>query len=86
MMLKNPVRFSLDKENIYHFGLDHLEIYATFLPDHLLAGLDFDNSNYAELESYVIVKHEVRKYECKYEFIHDGLPLFAYYVGEKKES
>lgn len=49
--------FSLDKEKIYHFGLDHLEVYASFLFPYLFEGLDFENSNYAEFWEYTIVKH-----------------------------
>lgn len=83
-MTQKLKEFSLDKEKIYHFGLDHLEVYASFLFPYLFEGLDFENSNYAEFWEYTIVKHEVQRYEYKIEFIHESIPLFAYYIWQDR--
>lgn len=66
--------------NIIHFGLDHLEIYWTFqFEKQLFDKLDFDNSNYWEIEDYSFTKNEVPKYKYKIIFTKDNYSLFAYY-------
>ena len=67
-------------ENIIHFGLDHLEIFWTFkFESDMFEKLDFDNSNYWELEDYSFTKNEVPKYKYKIIFTKDNYSLFAYY-------
>lgn len=67
-------------KNIIHFGLDHLEIFWTFLfENEMFEKLDFDNSNYWELEDYSFTKNEVPKYKYKIIFTKDNYSLFAYY-------
>ncbi len=67
-------------DNIIHFGLDHLEIFWTFnYEEELFNKLDFDNSNYWELEDYSFTKNEVPKYKYKIIFTKDNYSLFAYY-------
>ena len=78
-----------DLENIIHyFGLDHLEVYGTFKDETLFDKLDFDNSNYSELDEYKITKNEVNKYKYKIIFTKWEYSLFSYYKwipkGEKQ--
>ncbi len=73
---------------IHHFGLDHLEVFWTFKDETIFEKLDFDNSNYSELDEYKVTKHEVYKYKYKMVFTKDDYTLFAYYKwlpkGEKQ--
>lgn len=71
----------LNIENeIYHFWLDHLEVYGTFKEEkELFDNLDFDNSNYWELDDYTFTKNEVKKFIYKIIFSKDNYSLFAYY-------
>ena len=66
-------------KNTIHFGLDHLEIYGTCKMDDLFEKLDFDNSNYWEIEDYSFTKNEVPKYKYKIIFTKDNYSLFSYY-------
>lgn len=66
---------------IHHFGLDHLEVFATFKDETIFEKLDFDNSNYSELDEYTVTKHEVYKYRYKIVFTRWDYTLFAYYKG-----
>ena len=67
------------EESIHHFGLDHLEVFWTFKDETLFDKLDFDNSNYSELDEYKITKNEVPKYKYKIIFTKGEYSLFAYY-------
>jgi len=70
----------LNIENeIIHFWLDHLEVYWIFKGEVLFDTLDFDNSNYSELDEYKITKNEVPRYKYKIIFTKDNYSLFAYY-------
>lgn len=73
-------------KDIYHLGLDELEIYATFLLPEVFEWVDFDNSNYIEFDWYIVTKHEVPKYKEKYTFAKDGIPMFAYYIWKEKSE
>jgi hypothetical protein len=65
---------------IIHFWLDHLEVYWTCKYEwDLFEKLDFDNSNYWELDEYTFTKNEVPRYEYKILFTKDNYSLFAYY-------
>ncbi len=71
--------FNIENE-IHHFWLDHLEVYWTFKYEKdLFEKLDFDNSNYWELDEYTFTKNEVNKFEYKILFTKDNYSLFAYY-------
>lgn len=71
-------------DNILHFWLDHLEVYATCkLEKDLFEKLDFDNSNYWELEDYSFTKNEVPKHKYKIIFTKENYSLFAYYKWDK---
>lgn len=71
-------------DNIIHFGLDHLEVFGTCKYEkELFESLDFDNSNYWELEDYSFTKNEVPKYKYKIIFTKDNYSLFAYYKWDK---
>lgn len=73
--------------NIIHFGLDHLEIYGTCtLENELFEKLDFDNSNYWEIEDYSFTKNEVRKYKYKIIFNKNNYSLFSYYKWDDESN
>lgn len=75
------------KDNIIHFWLDHLEIYATFAYEKdFFDSLDFDNSNVWELEDYVYTKTAIPNYLYKIFFHKDGYPVFAYQKGDKTRN
>lgn len=75
------------KDNIIYFWLDHLEIFWTFNHEkELFEKLDFDNSNYWELEDYSFTKNEVPKYKYKVIFTKDNYSLFAYYKWDKDSN
>lgn len=81
--MKNNDSILYTFDNILHFGLDHIEIFWTFkFEDKLFDKLDFDNSNYWELEDYSFTKNEVPKYKYKIIFTKDNYSLFAYYKGD----
>ena len=44
--------------HIYHFGIDHLEIYTSFLSEEIFEGVDFDNSNSFTYGEYHCTKVE----------------------------
>ena len=68
------------ENEIHHFWLDHLEVYGTFKYEwELFDKLDFDNSNYWELEDYTFTKNEVTRFEYKIIFTKGNYSLFAYY-------
>jgi len=67
------------EQHIYNFWLDHLEVFWSFKDESLFESLDFDNSNYAQLDEYMITKHEVSKYKYKIVFTRGDYTLFAYY-------
>lgn len=72
-------KFNIEND-IFHFWLDHLEVYGTFkYESELFDKLDFDNSNYWELEDYIFTKNEVQKFKYKIIFSKDNYSLFAYY-------
>ena len=73
------------ENDIFHFWLDHLEVYGTFKYEtDLFDTLDFDNSNYWELEDYTFTKNEVQKFKYKIIFTKDNYSLFAYYKWKPK--
>lgn len=79
-MLKNGI-----KNNIVHFWLDYLEVYASCKYEkELFDSLDFDNSNTWEIEDFVYIKTEVPKYKYKILFSYQGYPVFAYYKGDRE--
>jgi len=68
------------ENDIFHFWLDHLEVYGIFkYESELFDKLDFDNSNYWELEDYTFTKNEVTRFKYKIIFTKDNYSLFAYY-------
>ncbi len=67
------------ENRVHHFGLDHLEVFWTFKNEEVFDALDFDNSNYSELDEYKITKNEVPKYKYKIIFTKGEYSLFAYY-------
>jgi len=76
---------NLDIESlIYNFWLDHLEVYWTFKDEGLFDKLDFDNSNYSELDEYKVTKNEIYKYKYKIIFTKWDYSLFAYYKWKPK--
>lgn len=83
MMTKKNIN---TQELIYNFWLDHLEVFWTFKDESVFEKLDFDNSNYSELEEYKITKNEVYKYKYKIIFTKDDYTLFAYYKGIPKSA
>lgn len=74
-------KIDLNLENeIHHFWLDHLEVFWTFkYEEDLFDKLDFDNSNYWEIEEYTFTKNEVNKFKYKIIFSKENYSLFAYY-------
>lgn len=73
------IDFNIENE-IHHFWLDHLEVYGTFkYESELFDKLDFDNSNYGEIDDYTFTKNEVSKFKYKIIFTKDNYSLFAYY-------
>ena len=78
-------KFNIEK-HILHFWLDHLEIYWTFKDESVFEILDFDNSNYSELDEYIIEKHEVPRFKYKISFKKDSYTLFAYYKWISKSE
>lgn len=81
------VKFPDIQNDVIHFWLDHLEIFATSKHEkELFDILDFDNSNYWELEDYTFTKNEVPKYEYKILFTKDNYSLFAYYKWKPKSK
>ena len=74
----------IDEKNIIHFWLDECEIYATFIKEEYLEWINFDNSNYFELDEYIVTKHEVPNFEAKFQFAKEWIPLFSYYIGKMK--
>ncbi len=79
---------NLNLENdVIHFGLDHLEVYGTFkYESELFNSLDFDNSNYGEIEDYTFTKNEVQKYLYKIIFTKNNYSLFAYYKWDNSQN
>lgn len=74
-------------DNVLHFGLDHLEVFWTFqFEKELFEKLDFDNSNYWELEDYSFTKNEVPKYKYKIIFTKNNYSLFAYYKWDSSSN
>lgn len=78
----------LNLENdIIHFWLDHLEVYGTFKYEKdLFNTLDFDNSNYGELEEFSFTKNEVPRYLYKIIFSKNNYSLFAYYKWDENQN
>jgi len=75
------------QNDIIHFGLDHLEVYWTFKHEaEYFDLLDFDNSNYGELDNYCFTKNEAPKYKYKIIFTMDNYTLFAYYKWKPKDE
>lgn len=74
-------------DNIIHFWLDHLELFWTFkFENQMFEKLDFDNSNYGELENYSFTKNEVPRHKYKIIFTKDNYSLFAYYKWEENSN
>jgi hypothetical protein len=76
----------INYEHIYHFWIDELELYATFLQPEAFEWVDFDNSNYLEYEGFIVTKHEVPRFVAKYAFAKEGIPAFAYYIWVEKSE
>lgn len=75
------------ENNIIHFWLDHLEVYGTFkFEKDLFETLDFDNSNYGEIEDFTFTKNEVKKYKYKIIFTKNNYSLFAYYKWDDSQN
>lgn len=74
-------------DKMIHFWLDHLEVYWTFkFEEKYFDLLDFDNSNYWELDEYKFTKNEVTKFKYKIIFSKDDYSLFAYYKWKPKSE
>jgi hypothetical protein len=75
------------QNEVLNFGLDHLEVYGIFKHEkELFDVLDFDNSNYWELEDFTFTKTEVPKFEYKVIFTKDNYSVFAYYKWKPKSK
>lgn len=73
---------------IIHSWLDHLEIYGTFKYEKdVFDTLDFDNTNYSELEDYVITKlHTDHKFQYQITFTKNNYTLFNYIKWNPKAN
>lgn len=77
---------NLENDTI-HFWLDHLEVYGTFkYESELFNSLDFDNSNYGEIEEFSFTKNEVPRYLYKIIFTKNNYSLFAYYKWDNSQN
>lgn len=66
-------------ENQIHFGLDYLSIYGIFKYEYLFNSLNFENSNYWEIEDYVYVKRAAwEDYEYAIDFNYNNYKVFSY--------
>ena len=54
---------------IYHLGIDHLEVYTSFLSEEIFEGVDFDNSNSFTYGEYHCTKVENPKFAYQIIFV-----------------
>lgn len=73
-------------KHVYHFWLDHLEIYWTFLDESLFLGMDFENSNQSFFENFSCTKVENPKFEYQIVFSQNNITLFSYFKGKRLKS
>lgn len=73
-------------KHIYHLGLDHLEIYATFSDESIFDGVDCDNSNQIFFWDYSCTKVENPLYEYQILFSQNNINLFSYFKWSKTKS
>lgn len=74
------------KDKVFHFWIDHLEIYWTFKNENIFKKLDFDNSNYSEMWNFTYLKTKVPRYLYKIIFFKDNYSMFAYYKWDNKQT
>lgn len=70
--------------NIIHFWLDHLEVYASFYDESLFKWIDFDNSNQIFLDEFSGIKSDIRKYSYWIHFSKGNINLFSYFKWSKE--
>ncbi len=73
-------------KHVYHFWLDHLEVYGTFLDEEVFLWLDFENSNQSFFENFSCTKVENPKFEYQILFSQNNITLFSYFKGKKLKS
>ncbi len=69
----------VNMNQIYHFGIDHLEIYTSFLSEEIFEGIDFDNSNSFTYGEYHCTKVENPRFAYQIVFAKNWVTLFSYF-------
>lgn len=66
------------EKNSLHFGLDYMVIFWTFLHEEMFHSLNFENSDYWELEDFTFNKVRVPKYLYGITFQYKNYKVFSY--------
>lgn len=69
--------------DIYHFGIDMLEILGNYRNEGELLSIDFWKSNSIQIEEFTVKRFEINNYLYKAEFKLNDRPLFAFYKWNK---
>lgn len=85
MKLNNNINNYLNKNDIFYFNVDEIEIYWTFSNyKEILKWLDSDNSDYTIFHEFTLKKSDkLRDYLFKVDFFKDNLPCFAFYIWKQ---
>jgi len=74
----------IEKNNL-HFGLDYMVIFGTFNHEEMFRSLNFENSDYWELEDFVFNKSKAPKYRYCITFNYKNHKVFSYVKGDDRE-
>jgi len=75
----------IEKKNL-HFGLDFMVIFGTFKHEEMFRSINFENSDYWELEDFTFNKSRVPKYLYWIGFTYKNHKVFSYVKGDENQE
>ena len=75
----------ISQADIYHFGIDMLEIFGSYHDESELLSIGFWKENTVDIEEFNVTRFEVNNYLYKAEFKIDDTPLFVFYKWNRDD-
>lgn len=84
ILIKKMAKTYIEENNL-HFGLDYMVIFGTFKYEEIFRKLNYENSEYWELEDFTFNKSKAPKYIYAISFTYKNHKVFSYVKGNEKE-
>lgn len=76
---------NISQSDIYHFGLDMLEIFGSYRDESEIINLECWKINASKIEEFTVTKFSVNNYLYKVEFKLEDTPMFAFYKWNRSD-